>query len=175
MGAAQKRLLFVNGTMGAGKSATCAALLKQMQPAVFLDGDWCWNMQPFLVNEETKAMVTGNIVYLLRNFLRCSAYGTVIFGWVMHQREIIDGLLEQLQDLDFRFYLFTLTLSEGALRARLEHDIANGVRSADVIERSVARLPLYDTMDSIKIDVSSIHPEEAARRICREIERREEL
>ena len=34
MGAAQKRLLFVNGTMGAGKSATCAALLKQMQPAV---------------------------------------------------------------------------------------------------------------------------------------------
>mgnify|MGYP002549951676 CR=1 FL=1 len=115
-------------------------------------------------------MVTGNIVYLLRNFLRCSAYETVIFGWVMHQREIIDGLLEQLQDLDFRFYLFTLTLSEGAL----EHDIANGVRSADVIERSVARLPLYDTMDSIKIDVSSIRPEEAAQRICREIERREE-
>lgn len=119
-------------------------------------------------------MVTGNIVYLLRNFLRCSAYETVIFGWVMHQREIIDGLLEQLQDLDFRFYLFTLTLSEGALRARLEHDIANGVRSADVIERSVARLPLYDTMDSIKIDVSSIRPEEAAQRICGEIERREE-
>ena len=60
-------------------------------------------------------MVTGNIVYLLRNFLRCSAYETVIFGWVMHQREIIDGLLEQLQDLDFRFYLFTLTLFlEGA-------------------------------------------------------------
>lgn len=174
MGAAQKRLLFVNGTMGAGKSATCAALLKQMQPAVFLDGDWCWNMQPFLVNEETKAMVTGNIVYLLRNFPRCSAYETVIFGWVMHQREIIDGLLEQLQDLDFRFYLFTLTLSEGALRARLEDDIANGVRSADVIERSVARLPLYDTMDSIKIDVSTIRPEEAAQRICREIERREE-
>ena len=71
-------------------------------------------------------MVTGNIVYLLRNFLRCSAYETVIFGWVMHQREIIDGLLEQLQDLDFRFYLFTLTLSERALRARLEDDIAMG-------------------------------------------------
>ena len=51
-------------------------------------------------------MVTGNIVYLLRNFLRCSAYETVIFGWVMHQREIIDGLLEQLQDLHCKWGAF---------------------------------------------------------------------
>ena len=127
-----------------------------------------------LFNEGKKSIVTGTMVYLLRNFLQCSHDDTVIFGWVMNQREIIEGLLEQLQDLDFRFYLFTLTLSEGALRARLEDDIANGVRSADVIERSVARLPFYDTMDSIKIDVSTIRPEEAAQRICREIERREE-
>ena len=169
-----KRLWLIGGPMGVGKSTVGRLLQARLPSCVYLDGDWCWNMQPFLVNEETKAKVTGNIVYLLRNFLRCSAYETVIFGWVMHQREIIDGLLEQLQDLDFRFYLFTLTLSEGALRARLEDDIANGVRSADVIERSVARLPFYDTMDSIKIDVSTIRPEEAAQRICREIERREE-
>ena len=169
-----KTLYLIGGPMGVGKTTVGQTLKKQLGNCAFLDGDWCWDADPFIVTDETKRMVQDNIVYLLNNFLRCSAYETVIFGWVMHQREIIDGLLEQLQDLDFRFYLFTLTLSERALRARLEDDIANGVRSADVIERSVARLPFYDTMDSIKIDVSSIRPEEAAQRICREIERREE-
>ena len=62
MGAAQKRLLFVNGTMGAGKSATCAALLKQMQPAVFVGGGWWWYIQPIIFNEVKKALVSRHNV-----------------------------------------------------------------------------------------------------------------
>ena len=49
MGAAQKRLLFVNGTMGAGALHCAARFLKQMQPAVFLGRRLVLNMQPFLV------------------------------------------------------------------------------------------------------------------------------
>lgn len=55
-------------------------------------GDWCWDMEPFQVTAETKAMVQENIAFLLGQFLRCSAYETVIFCWVMHQREIIQEL-----------------------------------------------------------------------------------
>ena len=36
---------------------------------VFLDGDDCWNMRPFTVNDATKRMVLGNIAALLNNFL----------------------------------------------------------------------------------------------------------
>ena len=76
-----KNLIFVNGTMGAGKTATCTALRDIMKPAVFLDGDWCWDMRPFTVTEETKHMVLDNICYLLGNFIACSEYKNIIcFG-----------------------------------------------------------------------------------------------
>ena len=88
-----KRLIFINGTMGAGKTTVCQELKKLLPPCAFLDGDWCWDMEPFLVTEETKAMVQENIVFLLRRFLACSAYENVIFCWVMHRQEILDNLL----------------------------------------------------------------------------------
>ena len=41
---------------------------------------------------------------------------------------------------------FTLMVSERALRQRLERDVTAGLRQADVIDRSVQRLPLYEKM-----------------------------
>ena len=46
-----KRLVIVNGTMGAGKTAVCQALKQLAPPCAFLDGDWCWDMNPFMVTE----------------------------------------------------------------------------------------------------------------------------
>ena len=91
-----KHLILVNGTMGVGKTAACTHLLDLLQPGVFLDGDWCWNMKPFVVSGETKAMVMDNIAHQLGNFLRCSAYEYVIFSWVMHREAILRDLLARL-------------------------------------------------------------------------------
>ena len=60
-----------------GRRMVCGGGQEQkmtLEHAVFLDGDWCWDAQPFVVNEETKAMVIRNICFLLNNFLHCSAY-----------------------------------------------------------------------------------------------------
>ena len=67
--------------MGVGKTAVCQQLKSDLPNSVFLDGDWCWDANPFQVTNETKAMVTDNICYLLNNFLHCSAYENVIFCW----------------------------------------------------------------------------------------------
>lgn len=91
-----KRLYLIGGPMGVGKTTVCQELKRLTAPSVFLDGDWCWDMEPFQVTAETKAMVQENIAFLLGQFLRCSAYETVIFCWVMHQREIIQELLASL-------------------------------------------------------------------------------
>ena len=69
---------------------------EKIENSVFLDGDWCWNMEPFQVTEETKAMVMNNITHILNNFLACSAYDHVIFCWVLHEQEILDTLLSRL-------------------------------------------------------------------------------
>ena len=59
---------------------------------------------------------------------------------------------------------FSLVSTEQALVERLSRDIAAGKRGSDITERSVARISLYDELDTVKIDVSAISPAGAARR-----------
>lgn len=160
-----KRLILVNGTMGAGKTSACTELLTLLDRSAFLDGDWCWMMNPFVVTDETRRMVRDNIVHLLRSFLSCSEYENVIFCWVMQDEQIIDDLLAGLSGLDFVPFRFTLTISEQALRRRLQKDIDGHLRTPGVLTRSLSRLPLYGDMDTVKIDVSGITARQAAERI----------
>lgn len=57
----KKKLVIVNGAMGVGKTTTCKELSKKLQNSVWLDGDWCWMINQFVVNEENKCMVINNI------------------------------------------------------------------------------------------------------------------
>lgn len=157
-----KRLIVVNGTMGVGKTSTCRALLPLVEPAAFLDGDWCWAMSPFVVNNETKALVLDNIACLLNRFLACSQFETVIFCWVMQRQEILDEVLRRLTLENVTVSVFTLTAAVDALRSRLGADISAGVRQPDILERSCAYLPLYKEMNTISLDVSDISPQQAA-------------
>ena len=51
-----KKLYLIGGTMGVGKTTTCQVLKIKLDKSVFIDGDWCWDMHPFMVNEETKKL-----------------------------------------------------------------------------------------------------------------------
>lgn len=67
-----KTLYLIGGTMGVGKTTISKQLKQELNQSVFLDGDWCWDMHPLIVNEETKAMVLDNICHLLNNFIHLS-------------------------------------------------------------------------------------------------------
>ena len=157
-----KHLYLIGGAMGVGKTTVCQILKKQLSNSVFLDGDWCWDADPFLVTEETKAMVMDNICHMLWNFLRCSAYENVIFCWVMDRQEIIDAVLRPLPLENCQVHSLSLVCSPAALAGRLQKDVDRGLRQADVMGRSLARLPLYEKLDTRKIDVSFLTPRETA-------------
>ena len=140
--------------MGVGKTTVCQQLKQDLPNSVFLDGDWCWDANPFQVTDETKAMVTNNICYLLNNFLKCSAYENIIFCWVMHEQRIIDSILKKLDTQNCEVKCVSLVADEKTLRDRLSMDIERGIRTADVIERSVSRIALYQTLNTIKIDTN---------------------
>ena len=157
-----KNLVFINGTMGVGKTATSKELQKMLPNCVFLDGDWCWDMSPFVVTDETKKVVIDNISYILNNFISCSEYKNIIFCWVMHEQSILDDVLSRLNKHNCILYKFSLVCSEQSLIARITKDIKQKIRNKDVIERSVPRLKNYFEMDTQKIDVSDISAKEAA-------------
>lgn len=151
-----KTLYLIGGTMGVGKTSVAEALThKFLQNSVFLDGDWCWDANPFTVTEETKAMVMDNICHLLNNFLRCSEYQSIVFCWVMHEQSIIDDILSRLSLQNCRVVSVSLTCTPETLRHRLQGDVDRGVRRADVIDRSLARLPLYEKLNTVKLDTTA--------------------
>ena len=157
-----KNLIFINGTMGVGKTATSKILLKLLPNCVFLDGDWCWYADPFTVNDETKIMSKKNMSFLLNSFLDCSVYENVIFCWVMHMESMIDNILSLIQNTDYTLHKFSLVCSETALISRLQKDTDDKLRENDILERALQRLSYYSKMNTTKIDVSDITPEQTA-------------
>lgn len=161
-----KNIIFINGTMGVGKTATSRELQRLLPKCAFLDGDWCWDVNPFIVTYESKKMVEDNIRYLLNNFLKCSDYENIIFCWVMHEQYIIESILAGINLQDAILHKISLICSKPSLVERLSRDVDNGIRTIDVIERSVSRLNNYTLMDTIKIDVSNIDAKQASRQIA---------
>ena len=151
----QKQLIFIAGTMGVGKTATAQALKKMLPASVLLDGDWCWDMNPFVVNEQTKAMVQDNIVHLLDNFLSCPQFDYVIFCWVMHEQSIVDEIVSKLDTEECRVIKISLIVDEANLRKRLLSDIANKIRTEEIMDKSIARIQMYQVLDTVKIDTSN--------------------
>jgi cytidylate kinase len=160
-----KKLVIINGAMGVGKTATSKALYKKLQNSVWLDGDWCWMMNPFIVNEENKEMVLDNITHLLRNFLINSSFEYVIFNWVIHLEEIFDMVLSKLDGLEFEVIKITLICNEYSFRKRVSKDIENNLREKECLDMGLERIPLYRNMNTIKIDTSDISILETANKI----------
>ncbi len=150
-----KRLYIIGGTMGVGKTTVGQQLKKDLPNSVFLDGDWCWDADPFQVTEETKTLVQDNICHMLNNFLQCSVYETVIFCWVMHEQEIIDSIIAKLKLDNCEVKCISLIADEDNLQRRLTRDVQKGIRKEAVIDRSIARIPLYQKLDTVKVDTNN--------------------
>ena len=157
-----KKIYIVGGTMGIGKTTACQILKTKLPNAVFLDGDWCWDMHPFQVTEETKAMVLDNICFLLNQFIHCSAYHNIIFCWVMHEQKIIDEILSRVKADGCAIKTISLLCNQTELVKRLQKDVDKGIRNEDVIQRSISRLERYPKLNTTKIDVSQMTPEQVA-------------
>ena len=162
-----KACYLIGGAMGVGKTTLCQTLKQDLPRAVFLDGDWCWDAHPFQVTEETKAMVMDNICHVLNNFLHCSAYENVIFCWVMDRQSIIQDILGRLDTSACRVKVISLLASPEVLRGRILADVERGIRTHDVLERSLERLPLYAEVDSVKVDTDGRTVKEIAEEIMR--------
>lgn len=151
--------------MGVGKSTVSRILLKHQPGCVWLDGDWCWQADPFVVNDVTKAMVIDNVCHCLNNFISCGQYKNIIFSWVMHDKRIIDGILSRLDCRGVHVLNVSLICTPYALEQRLRGDIQNGLRTSDVLGRAVERLNCCVSLDTQKIDTTDLSPREVAGKI----------
>lgn len=161
-----KKLILLSGPMGVGKSTVSEALNQKLTHSVYLDGDWCWAMDPFIVNEENKKMVMRNIQFLLQAFIDNSSFEHIIFCWVMHQQAIIDDVLKGLNLNQTEVISISLIATPERLAKNIQPDIKKGFRASDALEKSVERLKFYEKVNTIKIDRTQQTTEETVAAIC---------
>ena len=113
-------------------------------------------------------MVMNHICYLLNSFLSCSVYENIIFCWVMHEQAIIDEIVSRIDLENTHLHCISLIADENTVVSHLRNDIERGIREEAVIERSLSRLRCYDTLSTVKIDVTNLSLEQIVEKIiCR--------
>ncbi len=162
-----KTLYFISGTMGVGKTTICKILKEQLNKSVLLEGDDCWNYENDKNNEQAKKEVIITIINKLNEYINQNQYENIIFCWVMHLQSIIDSIIEKLNLSKCILINISLVFDEKELINRLSNDIYKGIRDKEIIERSIKYLPLYEQLNTIKIDTTHITPKEVADEIIK--------
>ncbi len=158
-----KHVYLIGGPMGIGKSTICNQLNQDLDHSVFLDGDWCWNMDPFVVNQDTKNMVLDNITHCLNNFIHTPGIENIIFCWVMHKQDIINQIIQKLDTEDVDIHLISLICEKEELIKRMLIDR----RDNQTIRKSLQYLELYKDLDTQKIDVTTLDVQKTIDKIKR--------
>lgn len=158
-----KHVYLIGGPMGIGKSTICNQLNQDLDHSVFLDGDWCWNMDPFVVNQDTKNMVLDNITHCLNNFIHTPGIENIIFCWVMHKQDIIDQIIQKLDTEGVDIHLISLICEKEELIKRMLIDR----RDNQTIRKSLQYLELYKDLDTQKIDATTLDVQKTIDKIKR--------
>lgn len=158
-----KHVYLIGGPMGIGKSTICNQLNQDLDHSVFLDGDWCWNMDPFVVNQDTKNMVLDNITHCLNNFIHTPGIENIIFCWVMHKQDIIDQIIQKLDTEGVDIHLISLICEKEEL---IKHMLIDR-RDNQTIRKSLQYLELYKDLDTQKIDVTTLDVQKTIDKIKR--------
>lgn len=158
-----KHVYLIGGPMGIGKSTICNQLNQDLDHSVFLDGDWCWNMDPFIVNQDTKNIVLDNITHCLNNFIHTPGIENIIFCWVMHKQDIIDQIIQKLDTEGVDIHLISLICEKEELIKRMMIDR----RDNQTIRKSLQYLELYKDLDTQKIDVTTLDVQKTIDKIKR--------
>ena len=90
----------------------------------------------------------------------------------MHRQEIVEEILSRLPLEGCRATAVSLVCSEAELIGRLQQDVRRGIRSEDALTRGLNYLPLYAKLNTVKLDVSALSPEQrqnAFRRCCADL------
>ena len=162
-----KRLYLIGGPMGVGKTTVCQELKTPYRPQrlfgrglVLGHGTLPGDGGDEGHGPGEHRLSAGAVPSV------CSAYETVIFCWVMHQREIIQELLARLPLEGVEVRAVSLLATAETLQARIGKDVAAGLRTWDVLERSLQRLPLYQDLPTEKLWVDDLAPQQAAQRLA---------
>lgn len=160
-----KKLIIINGTMGIGKTTISKLLCERLNKSAFLDGDWCFDLHPFVATTETLTMAINNIAYLIDNYLNCKECNYIVFSWFINNEKRYERILNAINDGDLMLYRITLTCNEESLKDRWNNDKVTEWRTEQWLMESVKSIKCFEQMEAIKIDTSNLSKDQVVNHI----------
>lgn len=115
-----KKLILLSGSPCVGKTTVGQYLFEQYENSAYLDGDWCWCVNPFSVKDKRLRNGDKNMSFVLSNYLT-SGFDYVFFtSVVLTDSNIRENILQDITAEEYEVIGFTLTCSEETLVER--HD-----------------------------------------------------
>ena len=113
-----KKLILISGSPCVGKTTVGQYLFEQYENSAYLDGDWCWCVNPFSVKDKRLRNGDKSMSFVLSNYLN-SNFDYVFFTSVVLTDATIRGnILKDITASDYGVIGFTLTCSEETLTKR---------------------------------------------------------
>ena len=158
-----KKMIFIHGPNGIGKSTACEALHRQLKKSAWLESEWTRKINPFQLNDEIGELTEKNMTFLLRNYLNCSEVEYVIFNWGYHgnRKRIFEKVMKNISDLDFKYLPLTLKCDLEENIKRMKRD----GRSEERIQRTIVTREIYEDLDCPSIDITALEVDETVKKI----------
>ncbi len=114
----KQKLIIISGSPCVGKTTVADMLFQSYENSTFLDGDWCWCVNPFSISDPRLRNGDKSMSFILSNYLN-SEFDYVIFSSVVVMYESIrESIIKDIDAKDYDIIGFTLTCLEETLRKR---------------------------------------------------------
>ena len=114
------KLILLSGSPCVGKTTVGQYLFGQYENSAYLDGDWCWCVNPFSVKDRRLRNGDKSMSFVLSNYLNSEFEYVFFTSVVLTDPTIRENILKDIATTDYEVIGFTLTCSEETLVKR--HD-----------------------------------------------------
>lgn len=157
----KKKLTMIAGPAGVGKSAVCKELFKQIDGSAWLDGDWCWMVNPYPgKTAEQKTYAEKAFGYILDGYFNDVNTNTILFSWLIHGNFMFELVTNRIAYTDYELIKIVLICDDQEYIRRMQSDNRGKEKIAarDTMDK-------YLLLDAIKIDTTHLSIHETAQEI----------
>lgn len=159
---ASKKVILLSGGPCVGKSTTAKLLFEHYVNSAYCDGDWCWCVNPYSIEDKRQENGNQNMAFLISTYLNAGFEIVIFSSIVLTNPDMRRSILNSIRAKDYDVMSFQLTCSEDTLMERHKAEGDDAV--------SFFWLQLPPCPGEIVIDTDGKTPDKVCREICKHID-----
>jgi len=115
-----KKLVIIAGPAGIGKTTVCQRLFKTIEGCAWLDGDWCWMVNPYPgKTDEQKAYSLESFGRILDGYFNDENTDIIFFSWMIQRDFMFKLVIDKISYKKYEVIKIVLVCDEKVFLQRL--------------------------------------------------------